>query len=201
MSKEYVLASSGFVIPSNRLFIEVDKDSTYKESVLGKMDSLGKDKTLSRLVEDGGVYSSPVCNETYLRYQDDPKSFDNYIAMVDILAEVFTEVDFKDFIRIQANNTFLSPLGFKLISDLVRYELGTTYKDYLVATSFFKLPQTGQVSNKEIASRQELVEAIFKDNRNWKAVNVLSDLMGNKPALAAFFKFMLTDSNRGGSYG
>ena len=41
MSKEMILVSSGFIIPSNRLFSVVTKDTTYRNSILSKKSGTG----------------------------------------------------------------------------------------------------------------------------------------------------------------
>lgn len=201
MTKKYLLVGSGFLIPSNSLFVEIDKDPTYKESVIGAVDAMSKDKILSRIVEDGGVYSSAVCNEAFLQYQEKPKSFDTYIRLVNIMADIFDQCDFKDFLLVQSRNTFLSPVGFKLVTDILGYRILDTYRDYLILPSFFRIPDQSKIDLEELDKRQNYISKMMNDNVKITASDFVADLATNKEVLAAVFKFMLTDSNRGAAYG
>lgn len=199
MTKDMILVSSGFIIPSNRLFNLVTKDTTYRDSVLGKRNGVGKDVILSDLVKAGALSSSAACNEMYVTYISDP-SFDNYIAMVDAIAEIFKSVSLREFVEIQARNTYLSPLGFKLCMDLITDRLYKTYKDYLIAPSFFRLAKPSEVSPEEIKRRETEIHKVFKES-NATFLQVLGTMIQDRSAVPAFFQYVLTDSNRGNLYG
>lgn len=200
MSKNYILVTSGFLIPSNPLFVEIDRDPTYKESVIGALDAMSKDKVLGRLVEDGGVYTSAICNEAFLRYQENPGCFDAHMRLVNIMAEIFEECDFKDFLRVQSRNTFLSPTGFKMLTDFIGYRITQTFREYAIIPSFFRIPDQSKIDISELERRQTYLDKMLKDN-GFTAQNFIAELMEDKQVLAAVFKFMFTDSNRGNVYG
>lgn len=200
MNKDMILVSSGFIIPSNRLFDLVTKDNTYRESVLGKRNGVAKDAILSDLVKAGALSSSATCNDVYLKYTHNP-TFDNYIEMVDIVSEIFKPISLIEFMKIQARNTYLSPLGFKLCMDMVTDRLYKTYRDYSVAPSFFRLAKPSDISPEEILRRETEINKIFKHNPNISFADIFASMIQDRGALPAFFQYVLTDSNRGGLYG
>lgn len=200
MSKEMILVSSGFIIPSNRLFSVVTKDTTYRNSILSKKNGTGKDVILDELIKTGTLNSSATCNDLYAAYVHD-SSVDNLLNLVDTIAEVFKGLSLKDFMMTQAKNTYLSPLGFKLCMDLATDKLHKTYREYLVSSSFFRVAKPSEVNPDEILNRISTVEKIYKDSQHLNFVSVISSMMADKGSLPAFFQYVLTDSNRGGTYG
>lgn len=200
MSKEMILVSSGFIIPSNRLFSVVTKDTTYRNSILSKKSGTGKDVILDELIKAGTLNSSATCNDLYTAYVHD-SSVDNLLNLVDAIAEVFKGLSLKDFMMTQAKNTYLSPLGFKLCMDLATDKLHKTYREYLVSSSFFRVAKPSEVHPDEILNRISTVEKIYKDSQHLNFVSVISSMMADKGSLPAFFQYVLTDSNRGGMYG
>ena len=200
MSKDMILVSSGFILPSNRLFSVITKDSTYRNSLLNKRNSTGKDFVLNDLIKTNSLSSSSACNELYAAYVHD-SSIDNFLNLVDAITEVFKGVTLKDFLLLQARNTYLSPTGFRLCMDLVSDKLYNTYREYLVVSSFFRVTNPSEVSQEEINNRINQVERMLKDNDHINFTNVLANLVADKGGLVAFFQYVLTDSNRGGLYG
>jgi len=200
MTKDVILVSSGFIIPSNRLFSVITKDSTYRDSLLNKRNGTGKDITLNDLIKSNSLSSSGACNELYSAYIHD-SSTENYLNLVDAITEVFKGVSLKDFLLLQARNTYLSPVGFRLCIDLVSDKLYKTYREYLVAPSFFRVMKPSDNANEEINKRVIQVERLLAGNDHINFTNVLANLMADKGGLVAFFQYVLTDSNRGGLYG
>lgn len=200
MSKEMILVSSGFIIPSNRLFSVVTKDTTYRNSILSKKNGTGKDVILDELIKTGTLNSSATCNDLYTAYVHD-SSADNLLNLVDAIAEVFKGLSLKDFMMTQAKNTYLSPLGFKLCMDLATDKLHKTYREYLVSPSFFRVAKPSEISSDEISARISSVEKLFTSDYRLNFVTVIAGMMADKGPLAAFFQYVLTDSNRGGMYG
>lgn len=199
MGKEMILISSGFLIPSNRLFTVVTKDSTYRNSILGKKNGTNNDNVLSSLIQSGSLSSSAVCNDLYTTYLHNP-NYETYMTLVDTLAEVFGDISLSDFVMHQARNVYLSPIGFKLCTDLLSDKLFKTYKEYLVAPSFFRVTNPQAVSPEEINRRVTEVQRLLTNNRS-TFIEFLSVAMNDKGSIPAFFQYTLTDSNRGGLYG
>lgn len=200
MSKEVILVGSGFIIPSNRLFTVVTKDSSYRDSVLGKRNGTGKDSTLNELIKAGGLSSSAVCNELYTNYVHD-SSTENFLKLVDAITEVFKGVSLEEFLKLQARNTYLSPVGFKLCLDLATDKLYKTYREYLVASSFFRVTPPAEGSTEETNNRINQIDRLIKSKSIPTFTKALSTMMVDKGSLVAFFQYVLTDSNRGGLYG
>ena len=200
MAKEMILVGSGFIVPNNRLFNVVTKDSTYRDSLLSKRNGTGKDIILSELINAGALSSSEACNSLYTAYVHD-SSIDKFMDLTDAICEVFKGTSLKDFMLLQARNTYLSPTGFKLCMDLATDKLYQTYREYLVAPSFFRVTKPTDNSTEEIGKRVTQVEKLFKDSTSRNFIDILSAMMNDKGSLVAFFQYVLTDSNRGGLYG
>lgn len=200
MSKEMILVSSGFIIPSNRLFSVVSKDSTYRDSILSKRNGTDKDIVLNELIKANALSSSNACNELYSAYIHDSTT-DNFLNLVDAIAEVFRGISLKDFLMLQARNTYLSPVGFRLCMDLATCKLHETYREYLVTSSFFRVAKPTDNQAKEVNSRINQIEKALANKGQTSFPSELSYMMHNKGSIVAFFQYVLTDSNRGGLYG
>lgn len=200
MGKNLILISSGFIIPSNRLFSVVVKDSTYRDSVLGKRNGVGRDIVLANLIKDGMLSSSASCNDRYTNHIHNP-SYDTFMTLVDTLAEIFGGISLQEFAKLQARNAYLSPLGFKFCLDLLGDKLITSYKEYLVAPSFFRITNPEDISPEEVNRRLNEIERVTKYNKNMSFLDILSVMMNDKGSIQAMFQYVLTDSNRGGMYG
>lgn len=199
---DYVLLSSGFIIPKNRWFSPVEKENTYLTQLLNRVPNTVNDSHLTSLINLNAIYSSKECNEIYLNYQHKP-SFENYMRMIDILSEIFSEIDIGKFFEIQSKNIYLSPLGFGFINDTMTSAFIQNYKQYAMVPSFFRTVKDTNFSDmearKKVLNETRKTSYLFHGHRN-VTLTFLTDLSQNRDVFATFFRYMLTDSNRGNSY-
>lgn len=199
---EYILLTSGFIIPTNRWFSPIEKDTSYLAQLLSREGSTSQDNHLTSLIDSKAIYSSKECNEIFLAYQHKP-SFEGYMKMVDILTEIFSAVDLIKFFDIQTRNLFLSPLGYNLLTDVITTKFQTTYKQFAMAPSFFRTIK--ETSFEDMEGRRKIANELKKRHyypsvdRN-PTLNRLNDLSADRNVFAIFFKYLLTDSNRGNVY-
>ena len=196
--KEYILVSSGFILPANKWFNPLMNTDDYKDSLLKKEGTVELFVKLEGLIAKGGISTSPQATEAYLAYTND-QSFDNYMLLVDMLTDIVKEVGIVPLVRLQVNNPYLSPMGFRLCLELIsEYKLTETYQEYAAVPTFFVMGQKADAS--ELATREDRLNSVLKLHGSMSNVRILESLVREKEALAALFKYMLVDFNRGSSH-
>lgn len=200
---EYILLSSGFLIPASKWFTPIESDPTYRTHLLSREGGADHDSNLADLIKSNSIYSSKECNEAFLQYQHKP-SFEGYMRMVDIFTEIFAGTDLGKFYDIQTRNPYLSPLGFSMLNDSLSYKFHLNYKQYGLVPSFFRLVKDTSFpdmeTRKALAIETKKRTEIF-DNKQYNIFNqFVYELTEDRNVFSMFFKYMLTDSNRGNSY-
>lgn len=199
MAKSLVLLTSGFMVPESQWFSRVVKNPTLREQMINKDNGLMDDQEMSQVVSDYKVMSPKAFSETFIAHRDLP-SFDTYIALVDALIDVFEDCSFNEFIKIQVYNNHLSQAGFSLVMSLLDGSFFQTYNRYAVLPSFFRLDSG--ITPEESKRRLDIYRDTLKKAQNTAVTmtQFLTELSANQPALSAFFRYVLTDSNRANHY-
>lgn len=202
---DYILITSGFIIPQNNLFSPLVESDGYREALLREESVIELFPKLDRLIDTGQLHSSAVVTEAYMDYLAQP-NFDRYMRLVDIFTGVIGKMSLHEFVQLQFSNPYLSPTGFKLCLDMLRpSELGRTYMEYAAVPSFFTM--ASEVNSQEVNSRQTRYEKMLGDcgcavnNQSYAySLNTLTELVSNQKGFLAVFKYMLTDFNRGNKH-
>lgn len=192
-----VLLTSGFIIPENKWFTTISDDATYRERLLGDGNGLDLVPKLHALITKGDISSSVTANEAYLNYTNDP-SFENYMAMVDIFTDVFKDYNFVKFCKDQVVNSYLSPMGFSLILDILTGWKSINYSLYEAVPGFFTMAMNSDP--KELTTRETRLNKVLDSSTLLSTSGYLTNLIQDKKVFASVFKFILVDFNRGGNY-
>lgn len=201
---DYILITSGFIIPQNNLFSPLIESEGYREALLRKESVIELFPKLDRLIDTGQLHSSAVVTEAYMDYLAQP-NFDNYIRLVDIFTGVIGQLTLYEFVQLQLNNPYLSPTGFKLCLDMLHpYKFTDSYTDYAAVPSFFTM--AAEVNSAEIATRQSRYDKLLNSHgycvsyNSPAGHNLLTELVSHQNGFLALFKYMLTDFNRGNKH-
>lgn len=202
---DYILITSGFIIPQNNLFSPLVESEAYREALLRKESVIELFPKLDRLIDTGQLHSSAVVTEAYMDYLAQP-SFDCYMRLVDIFTGVIGKLSLYEFVQLQFSNPYLSPTGFKLCLDMLQpHVLEQSYNDYAVVPSFFTM--ASEVNSQEVNSRQARYEKMLGGNgcavnhqTHAHGLNTLTELVSNQKGFLALFKYVLTDFNRGNKH-
>lgn len=64
--RNYILTSSGFILPENKWFSPLSNTDDYKDSLLKKEGSIELFAKLDTLIGNGGINTSPQATEMFL---------------------------------------------------------------------------------------------------------------------------------------
>lgn len=181
-----VVSTTGFLLPKTSSFIVIKNDTTVTWS----------NKNVNykvKVVEGDFDYeeefcTSAVANELLLKYSNE-KNFDNYMRLVDFFLEAVKDINFVNFMELQAANPYLSVTGFQFCVDLCNDRILETHNNYGVVSTHSRVVSRNTFGDKEVyANMQRLSNA---PNWNWKSL--ISKLANDKAAFANVFKFMFVD--------
>lgn len=192
MNSNYILITSGFIIPENKYFSVLPEEKVLSTSIFNSKVMTAKDSNIEELVKTNQLYYSAEASEAYLHYTG-TKSFEDYMRMVDISIEVFGKIDLAHFFSIQANNTNISPLSFRFCLELVSGDLLVNYLLYNSAINSARFSSNPAITNERInTNTRALKEASSSSYNTWE--KLITHLTKNPDAFVTFYKYILTDS-------
>lgn len=198
---DYIVSLSGFIFKENNLFVKAEKSMDYKESILGKFSNIDLYPKLKKLVASGDMHTSPIATQAYLEYVNDPTAV-NYIRLIDIFADVMDGDSLLALVKNQTNNPYLSPIGFNFCMDVLDHgQFLKSHMTYEVMPTFFNV--IGNLTkHDEFGKRPERLERFLKSRAQSCGgfIDEITCLVQNKKLFTSFFKFLLVDFNKGGSY-
>ena len=188
---EFIVAASGFMIPANNYFKPFQPEDTISDSIFNRSIVASNDATLVEFYKNKNVYRSDTINKLLGDYHDSP-TFENYIALVNVAIEIFKEIDFSAFFKLQATNTTLSNISRKFCLDSINGKFFTNYRDYAIVPFNIRFVHNNALTtDKVIENIREFERQTYYVN-NWETF--LSDLSeNNRDAFITFFKYIFAD--------
>lgn len=193
---DFIVISSGFVIPENSLYKKiVDEDSPLQE-IFNRSQFINKD-FLTDFFTKHKVYSSEVINNDLYNYIND-KSSRNLFKLLDNTHAVFENILFKDFFKLQVENRYLSNICFNFLIDLAQ-ELKNVNIDENVLNRYSYIPYNirfnfnNDIDSNEKYKREKQLISIVSEIPIQTNIDFLMVLFKNKNAFLTFYKFVLAD--------
>lgn len=188
---EFIVAASGFMIPANNYFKPFQPEDTISDSIFNRSIVASNDATLVEFYKNKNVYRSDTINKLLDDYHDSP-TFENYIALVNVAIEIFKEIDFSAFFKLQATNTTLSNISRKFCLDCINGKFFTNYRDYAIVPFNIRFVHNNALTtDKVIENLREFERQTYYVN-NWETF--LTDLSeNNRDVFITFFKYIFAD--------
>lgn len=190
MTKNLILTTSGFVLPATNYYGILDESKVSGSSVFDRKTFISTDMVISDYLKSGLIYHSAAANEAHRKYMA-TQSFEHYMAMVHIAADVLSRVPFDTFFELQASNRNLSPTSFMLCLDLYSTNFYHTYRTYETVPlgARFTAEYTPKSDN---LAKLRAVKPQPVTRKTWE--NYLSALSVDRKAFTAFFRYVFVDA-------
>lgn len=195
MTKEYILATSGFLFKKNSYFTDFTEADSMYNNILNRNLVSSSYKEIVDYYINNEVYRSNAVNLAYTKYITDP-IFENYMALVDITIDILKDIDFVTFYKLQASNKHLSPMAFNICKDLYDGVFIEKYKDYNILPFNLRFMVDNGLTASVILSRLNGLNADMSSNgvtsnRHWE--HILQHIVPNKSAMLTLYKFIFAD--------
>lgn len=192
MSNTHILTTSGFVLPGNLHYEVLTKEKIgeghgFRRTVLATNNS-----AVSELVNTNQIFHSPAANEAFLKFEDSG-SFEDFIRMVNIAADILKDIDYNRFFELQANNRHLSAYSWKMCVELISGEFFKTFHSYSIIPANIRFTADNGNSASQFASNVKAMHKAKSYSINtWE--QLLSALSNDRAAFSTFFKYVFVDS-------
>lgn len=188
---EFIVAASGFMIPANNYFKPFQPEDTISDSIFNRSIVASNDALLVEFYKNKNVYRSDTINKLLDSYHDCP-TFENYIALVNVAIEIFKEIDFSAFFKLQATNTTLSNISRKFCLDCINGKFFTNYRDYAIVPFNIRFVNNNALTtDKVVENLREFEKQTYYVN-NWETfLTELSET--NRDTFITFFKYIFAD--------
>lgn len=188
----FIISSGGFIIPANNYFKPFDPKGPDIDSIFNRTMASSINPEILRFYQDKNVYSSDLINKAFQSYFADD-SFDNYINLINIMLDIFKEIDFLTFFKLQAANSNLSPISFKFCLDVVSEKFITNYMDYAIVPFNIRFIINNGVTEAKALENIRKIEksCLYNQINNWETY--LSRLANDRDAMITFIKYIFAD--------
>jgi len=188
---EFIVAASGFMIPMNSYFTPFEPEDTVFDTIFNRSIVAKNDSPLIEFYKNKNVYRSDTINKLLDVYQDQP-TFENYMNLMNIAIDIFKEIDFSSFFKLQATNTNLSNISRKFCLDCMAGKFFANYRDYAIVPFNIRFVSNNALTTDKVKENiNEFEKQSFYVN-NWETF--LSELSeNNRDTFITFFKYIFAD--------
>lgn len=188
---EFIVAASGFMLPANNYFKPFQPEDTVSDSILNRSIVTSNDATLIEFYKNKNVYRSDTINKLLDTYHDCP-SFENYIALINIAIEIFKDIEFPAFFKLQATNTTLSNISRKFCLDCINGKFFSNYRDYSIIPFNIRFVNNNALTTEKVTENIREFEKQTYYVNNWETfISELSET--NRDVFITFFKYIFAD--------
>ena len=187
---DYIIASSGFILPANNYFKPFEPKDTITDAIFNRSIVTSLNPQVLKFYQDKNVFRSETINSALNDYLS-TKSFEDYINLINIATDIFKEIDFSSFFKLQATNVNLSPISFKFCLDVVSGKFVSNYNEYSIIPFNIRFVINNGLTNDKVLDNIRQLEKSSYYISNWETF--LSELSNNKDALLTFIKYILAD--------
>ena len=192
MADNYILTTSGFILPNNTYYSILDTSKLSSDSIFIKTTVIPTDNNLVSYTRNNFIYHSPLANEAYKKYEA-TKSFDSFMTLVNIATEILSVIPYDSFFEIQANNRNMSPYSFLFCLDIYTYEFINKRHAYDAMPLSARFTPYGTVSEETIKKNVKYVRQVKEYYRlTWETA--LAELAEDRHAFSTFFKYVFVDA-------
>lgn len=191
LDQQYIIAASGFMIPMNIYFKPFEFEDVTFDGILSRSVTSTINAQLIEFYKNKNVYRSDTINKLLKQYQNEP-NFENYMNLLNIAIDIFKEIDFSSFFKLQATNTNLSNISYKFCIDCLSYKFFTNYRDYFIIPFNIRFVNNNAMTIDKVKKNIYEFEKQSYDVNNWETfLTQLSDT--NRDAFITFFKYIFAD--------
>ena len=188
---EFIVAASGFMLPMNTYFKPFEPEDTVFDSIFNRSIVSKNDSKLIEFYRNKNVYRSDTINKLLQDYQDHP-SFENYMNMLNVTIDIFKEIDFSSFFKLQATNTNLSNISRKFCLDCMGGKFFQNYRDYAIVPYNIRFVSNNALTTDKVKENIHEFEKQSYYVNNWETF--LSELSeNNRDTFITFFKYIFAD--------
>lgn len=187
----FILATSGFILPSNPYFDILGAEKIEDTSILNRNVVINADSSLSDYAKDNAIHYSTISNDAFHRYMTN-KDFNSFIQMLDIATSVLSEINYKTFFELQANNRNMSPMTFMMCLDIYTGNFVNKHLQYATIPASARFVTDDSITTDIIRKNLTMLNKIEPKYLFWEGL--LSDIGTNRDAFCTFFKYIFTDS-------
>ena len=189
--KEFIVAASGFMIPMNSYFKPFEPEDTAFDTIFNRSIASTINTQLIEFYKNKNVYRSDTINKLLDQYQDQP-TFENYMNLLNIAIDIFKEIDFSAFFKLQATNTNLSNMSRKFCLDCMSGKFFQNYRDYLIVPFNIRFVSNNAMTTDKVKENIHEFEKQSYYVNNWETfLTELSE--NNRDAFVTFFKYIFAD--------
>ena len=196
MTNAYILTASGFILGDNKHYEVLTSDQVFDTSLFTRTAFTHTNSNLLEEVKSNRLYHSVVANTAYAKYAA-TGSFDDYMTLVDIAADILSACDYSAFFAIQAGNRNMSPISFKFCVDVYSRKFFSTYHTYATVPGNIRLTSDNGLTNSQVSENISTLRHIKTENTsNWASnwAMMISALANDKSAFSVFFKYLFVDA-------
>lgn len=188
----YILTTSGFIIPDNDYYEPLKKESL-SSNIFNKNLSVIKNASLVEFTKNNEIQHSVMANEYYKKYLAEP-TFENFMNMVDLTANVLSKISYSKFFELQANNRNLSFTSFMFCLEIYKGTFLTNHTQYTTIPLSARLVIDSSVTDNVICNNLAKLKQCDSDQTSGVTWSwFLSYLSVDKGAFLTFFKYIFTD--------
>ena len=189
-----VFTTSGFVVPLTPYHTPYADVNGIGEPIFAKAFASSSDQMLREYFKYSHIYISETGKKLYDAYTTEP-SIDNFIAVVDMVTDVFKTITPEMFFQWQAGSKHISSSSMMFCKDLVSGKFLTNYNTYNVLGFNSRFAINNGVTSQEASANWRDIDkclSVYVNQKNsW--VKLLTPLMGNRAAFMTFFKHIFVD--------
>lgn len=189
--KDFIVAASGFMIPMNSYFKPFEPEDTAFDTIFNRSISSTINTQLIDFYRNKNVYRSDTINKLLEQYQDQP-TFENYMNLLNVAIDIFKEIDFSSFFKLQATNTNLSNMSRKFCLDCMAGKFFQNYRDYAIVPFNIRFVSNNAMTTDKVKENIHEFEKQSYYVNNWETfLTELSE--NNRDAFVTFFKYIFAD--------
>lgn len=188
--KKIITASSGFMLPCGIYFKPFDPKDPAETIIFNRTTGSSINQDILKFYQEKNVYRSETINKAYNSYIA-TKSFEDFINLINITIEIFKDIEFSSFFKMQASNVNLSNISIKFCLDVVSGKFNTNYRDYDILPFSVRFTiSNGLTSDKSLSYIKEM-ESNNLNSHSWE--NFISELAEDKNKFLVFFRYIFVD--------
>ncbi len=192
MNIDYILTTSGFILPNNPYYVDLNESQVENTSIFDKTTFISADNDLANYIKNNRIHTSPTANKAYATYIANP-TFENYIELIDIATNVLSKINHTTFFEVQASNKNMSPMSFMFCLDVLSRNFADKHLQYNAIPLNARLAVVEHITNEQIRiNNEKLRKCDTVLNKTWETF--LSRLASKKPEFLTFFRYVFVDA-------
>lgn len=201
-----ILTATGFIFHKSPYYVVPELADSAVDDLLSRTQFKEQDNLTTELFRSKPIYIAPSLNKALEDYNRTPNT-DTFMTLVTLACEVLSATDVETFLRWQSGNPHITPTSIMFLTDVLSGNFLKTFRSYQVVPSssrfmthngitetkaralLTKFTSTERINSSDVACGGWGSSEIYsKPCHDW--VNILADIVGDKKAFEAFFKYL-----------